>query len=52
MDGPSTSSQISVPKPTPAGVNIFSVEKTSFSLSLGASMTKIIPQSLEQGILH
>jgi len=33
IDGPSTSSQISVPKPTPAAANIFSVEYTSFSLS-------------------
>ena len=58
IDGPSKSSQISVSKPTPAAANIFSVEHTSFSLSLdasdreyGASVTKILPQSLRQGIL-
>jgi hypothetical protein len=36
IDGPSTSSQISVPNPTQAATNIFSVEDTSFSLSLDA----------------
>ena len=36
MDGPSSSSQISVSKPTLAAVNIFSVEYISFSLSLDA----------------
>jgi len=36
IDGPSTSSPISVPNPTQAAVNIFSVEDT-LSLSLGSS---------------
>jgi hypothetical protein len=37
IDGPSTSSPICVPNPTQAAANIFSVEDTSFSLSLDAS---------------
>jgi hypothetical protein len=37
MDGPSTSSPISVSNPTEAAVNIFSVEDTSCSFSLDAS---------------
>jgi hypothetical protein len=37
MDGPSTSSPISVTDPTQAAANIFSVEDTSFSFSLDAS---------------
>jgi len=37
IDSLSTSSQISVPKPTPTAANIFSVEDTSFSLTLDAS---------------
>jgi hypothetical protein len=37
IDGPSTSSPICVPNPTPAAANIFSVEDTSLSLSLGSS---------------
>jgi len=36
-DDPSTSSQIPVPKPTPAATNIFTVEDTSISLNLDAS---------------
>ena len=37
MDGPSTSSPISVPNPTQAAANIFSVKDTSLSLSLDSS---------------
>jgi hypothetical protein len=37
IDGPSTSSQMSVPNSTQEAANIFSVEDTSFSLSLDAS---------------
>jgi len=37
IDVPSTSSQISVPKLTPAAANIFSMEVTSFFLSVDAS---------------
>jgi hypothetical protein len=36
-DSPSISSQFSVPTSKPAAANIFSVEDTSFSLSLAAS---------------
>ena len=37
IDGPSTSSPISVPNPTQAAANLFSVEDTSLSLSLDSS---------------
>ena len=37
IDGPSTFYPISVPNPTQAAVNIFSVQDASFSLSLDSS---------------
>ena len=58
IHGPSTSSPICVPNPTPAAANIFSVEDTSLPLSLDSSdgesvcfSDKILPRSLQQGVI-
>ena len=61
IDGPSTSSSISVQNLTQAAANLFSVEETSLSLSLYSSTAsdeefscfrdKILPRSLQEGVL-